>query len=52
MNNKQLREAQQTINYRIAVISDSERTLRIELEGLAKQKEALLVERKNLGEEM
>ncbi len=52
MKNTALKAQQQEINYKIAKISDSERTLRIELEGLAKQKEALLVERKNLGEEM
>ncbi len=50
--NKQLKTRTQEINYKVTMISDNERSLRIELENLAKEKNTLLDELKNLGEEL
>ncbi len=52
MTNTQLREELQAINTKIAHICDAERYHRIELEGLAKEKEVLLEKRKDLGEDV
>ncbi len=50
--NKQLKTRTQEINYKVTMISDNERALRLELENLAKEKNTLLDELKNLGEEL